>query len=52
MTICILKKEVISFGGTIAWIGNDIPPHSTYMLSFGGLNVNHLAHDVMEKTRV
>jgi hypothetical protein len=51
MTICTLK-EVIVFGGTLAWLGDKLPPLSTWTLAFGGLDVNHLAYDVMEETRV
>jgi hypothetical protein len=46
ITICILKKEVVAFGGTLAWLGNELPPLSTWMLAFGGLDVTLLSHDV------
>jgi hypothetical protein len=52
MIICTLKKEVVAFGGTLAWLRDKLPPLSTWTLAFGGLDVNHLAHDVMEETRV
>jgi hypothetical protein len=52
ITICTLKKEVVAFGGTLAWLGDELPPLSTWALAFGGLDVNNLAHDVMEDTRV
>jgi hypothetical protein len=52
ITICTLKKEVVAFGGTLGGLGDKLPPLSTWMLAFGGLDVNHLAYDIMEETRV
>jgi hypothetical protein len=52
MTIFTLQKEVVAFGGTLAWLGDELPPLSTWTLAFGGLDVNHLAYDIMKETRV
>jgi hypothetical protein len=52
ITICTLEKEVVSFGGTLAWLRDELPPLSTWTLAFGGLDINHLAYGVMEETRV
>ena len=46
ITICTLKKEVVAFGGTLAWLGDELPPPPTWMLGFGGLNAMYLTHDV------
>jgi hypothetical protein len=46
ITIFTLKKEVVSFGGTLAWLGDELPPLSTWTPAFGGLDVTHLAYDV------
>jgi hypothetical protein len=51
--IFTLKKDVDSFGGTLAGQGDKLPPLSTYTLAFGCLDVTYLALDVtMERTRV
>jgi hypothetical protein len=42
---CTMKKEVIAFGGTLAWLGDQLPP-PTWTLAFGGLDVTLIAHDV------
>jgi hypothetical protein len=47
ITICTLKKEVVAFGGTLAWLGDELPPLSTWTLAFGGLDVTLLAHDII-----
>jgi hypothetical protein len=44
--ICTLKKEVVAFGGTLAWLGDQLPSLSTWMLAFGGLDIILIAHDV------
>jgi hypothetical protein len=49
---CIVKKEVVDFGGTLAWLGDQLPFLSTWMLAFGGLDVTYLAPDIIEDTRV
>jgi hypothetical protein len=51
ITICTLKKEVVAFGGTLAWLGDHLPSLSTWTLAFGGLDVTYLALDVIEETR-
>ena len=52
MIIFTLKEDFIALGVTLAWIRYKLSPLSTWTLAFGGLDVNHLAHDVMEETRV
>jgi hypothetical protein len=44
-----LKKEVVSFRGTLAWLGDQLPSLSTWMLAFGGLDVTYLALDVIDE---
>jgi hypothetical protein len=46
ITICTLKKEVVAFGGTLTWLGDELPPLSTWTPAFGGLDITLLAHDV------
>jgi hypothetical protein len=46
ITICTLKKEVVAFGSTLAWLGDELPPLSTWTLAFGVLGITLLAHDV------
>jgi hypothetical protein len=46
ITSCTVKKGVIAFGGTLAWLGDQFPSLSTWTLAFGGLDVTLLAHDV------
>jgi hypothetical protein len=41
-----MKKEVFSFGGNLAWLGDHLPPLSTWTLAFGGLDVILIAHDI------
>jgi hypothetical protein len=52
ITIFTLKKEVVSFGGTLTWLGDHLPSLSTWTLAFGGLDVACPALDVIEETRV
>jgi hypothetical protein len=49
ITICKLMIEGVSFGGTLTWLGDDLPPFPTWTLSFGGLDVTYLAHEVTIK---
>jgi hypothetical protein len=52
ITICTLKKEVVAFGVTLAWLGDQLSSLSTWTLAFGGLDVTYLAPNVIEETRV
>jgi hypothetical protein len=52
ITIFTLKKEVVAFGGTLEGLADKLSPLSTWKLAFGGLGINHLAHDIMEETTV
>jgi hypothetical protein len=47
ITIFTLKKEVISFGGTLAGLEEELPPSPTWTMAFGGLDVTLLAHDII-----
>jgi hypothetical protein len=41
-----IEEGGVSFGGTLAWLGDELPPLSTWTLAFGGLDVTLLAHDI------
>jgi len=43
MIICTLREEVVTFGGTLAWLGDEFPPLSTWMLALGVLDITHQA---------
>jgi hypothetical protein len=43
---CTWKKKDVAFGGTLASLEDEVPPFSTWMLAFGGLNVTLLALDI------
>ena len=43
---CIVKKKVVAFGGTLAWLGDQLLSLSTWMLAFGGLDITLIVHDV------
>jgi hypothetical protein len=47
-----LKKEVVSFGGTLAWLDDELPPSPTRKLAFGGLGVTYIVLDAMKEDRV
>jgi len=46
-----LNKEVISFGGTLARLGDHLPSLSSWTLAFGGLDVTYPTLDVIDETR-
>jgi hypothetical protein len=39
------EEGICCLWGTLAWIGDDLPPLSTWMPTFGGLDITYIAHE-------